>query len=141
MNDSLAASSPAVGRRLRYTNREIERAAWLLAHLPTVSRRRRNFPGRDCSACSSTTAPPSSSRSTRRSPGRDDPALAFGRERLAWPTEKLNPLPLLDGSDLIRHGLAPGPDFARLLETVRDAQLNGEIHSRDEALALVDRLL
>jgi hypothetical protein len=36
--------------------------------------------------------------------------------------------------------LAPGPGFSALLEKIRDAQLNGEIHSRDEALALADRL-
>ena len=68
--------------------------------------------------------------------GPDDAALAFVRERLAWPPEKLNPPPLIDGSDLIRHGLAPSPDFARLLETVRDAQLHGEIETnrrRDDA--------
>jgi hypothetical protein len=59
---------------------------------------------------------------------------------LAWPPERLNPPPLLDGAALIEHGLAPGPPFAQLLEQVRDAQLEGRIHSRDEALALVDRL-
>ena len=73
--------------------------------------------------------------------GPDDPAILFCRERLAWPAEKLNPRPLLDGSDLIAHGLAPSPDFARLLEAVRDAQLRGEIATPDEALALVNRLL
>ena len=43
-------------------------------------------------------------------------------------------------SDLIQHGLRPSPEFATLLQQIRDAQLNGEIHTRDEALALVDRL-
>ena len=73
--------------------------------------------------------------------GSNDAALAYCRERLAWPAERLNPVPLVDGSDLIRHGLEPGPQFASLLEQIRDAQLNGEIRHRDEALALVDRLL
>jgi hypothetical protein len=72
--------------------------------------------------------------------GSDDAALAFCRERLAWPPERLNPRPLLDGGALINHGLTPGPHFAALLEQVRDAQLNGEISTRQEALALVDRL-
>jgi hypothetical protein len=72
--------------------------------------------------------------------GAEDPALAFCRQRLAWPPERLNPRPLLDGRDLIRHGLEPGPDFAAILDAVRDAQLMGQIKSRDEALALVDRL-
>jgi hypothetical protein len=72
--------------------------------------------------------------------GSDDLALAFCRERLAWPIERLNPPPLVDGSDLIRHGLNPGPQFSDILEQARDAQLNGEIHTPDEALAFIDRL-
>jgi poly(A) polymerase len=59
---------------------------------------------------------------------------------LSWPPERLNPAPLVNGADLIARGLAPGPEFAGLLEQIRDAQLNGEIHTYDEALALVDRL-
>ena len=55
---------------------------------------RRNASGRGCSACSSTTAPPSSSRSTPRSPAPTIARLAFVRERLAWPAEQLNPPPL-----------------------------------------------
>ena len=98
-------------------------------------------PGRGCSGCWSTTAPPSSSLSIRAIAGPDDAPLAFVRERLAWPTEKLNPPPLIDGSDLIHHGLAPSPEFTRLLEAVRDAQLRGEIETTLGALTLVQRLL
>jgi hypothetical protein len=70
-----------------------------------------------------------------------DAALVFVRECLAWPPDKLNPPPLIDGSDLIRHGLAPSPDFARLLEAVRDAQLRGEIETTSGAMTLVQRVL
>ena len=73
--------------------------------------------------------------------GPNDPALAFCRERLAWPPERLNPPPLVDGAALIAHGLEPGPDFSRLLELVRDAQLRDEIATPAAALALVDRIL
>ena len=73
--------------------------------------------------------------------GPTDPALAFVRERLAWPPDKLNPPPLIDGTDLIGHGLAPSPDFARLLEAVRDAQLRGEIETIAGAMTLVQRIL
>jgi hypothetical protein len=72
--------------------------------------------------------------------GSADPALVFCRERLAWPPERLNPPTLIDGAALIKHGLEPGPQFAQLLEQVRDAQLEGRIQTREEALALVDRL-
>ncbi len=66
--------------------------------------------------------------------------LEFCRERLAWPTGKLNPEPLITGDDLIEHGIPPGRRYPKLLEAVRDAQLDGEIASKEEALQLVDRL-
>jgi poly(A) polymerase len=51
--------------------------------------------------------------------------------------EQINPPELLTGRDLIDLGLSPGPRFKHLLDTVRDAQLNGEIGTREEALELI----
>jgi hypothetical protein len=67
--------------------------------------------------------------------------MAWCRAKLAQPREVLNPPPLLTGDDLIRHGVPTGPAYRHLLEQVRNAQLDGEIHAKDDALALVDRLL
>jgi poly(A) polymerase len=127
------------GRRLRFTNREIERVAWLLSHAPDVAiahqlpwpklqRLLVNEGARELVALRESIAGP------------DHVALRYCRERLAWPMERLNPLPLLDGAALIAHGLEPGPQFSDLIEKTRDAQLNGEINTREQALALVDRL-
>jgi poly(A) polymerase len=55
--------------------------------------------------------------------------------------EPLIPAPLVNGHDLIALGLSPGPRFGEILEKVQTAQLEGEIHSREEALALVRRLV
>ena len=57
------------------------------------------------------------------------------------PTGPINPPPLITGHDLVRHGLKPAPCFATLLEQIRDAQLEGVIHSKREALEWVDRQL
>jgi len=57
-----------------------------------------------------------------------------------WTDADLNPPPLLTGHDLTRHGLEPGPQFKRLLDAVREAQLEGTVKSPTEALALVDQL-
>jgi poly(A) polymerase len=57
------------------------------------------------------------------------------------PNGPINPPPLLSGHDLVRHGLEPGPRFAQLLEDLRDAQLDGTIRSKREALEWVDRQL
>jgi poly(A) polymerase len=55
------------------------------------------------------------------------------------PAEAIRPTPLLTGDDLIQAGYTPGPEFKELLTAVEDAQLEGSIRTKDEALALVLR--
>jgi tRNA nucleotidyltransferase/poly(A) polymerase len=66
--------------------------------------------------------------------------LALCREKLNLPAEQLDPSPLLTGDDLVLHGVPRGKAYQRLLQAVRDAQLEETIHTRVEALDLVDRL-
>jgi len=47
---------------------------------------------------------------------------------------EINPPELVTGRDLIERGLTPGPQFKQLLDAIRDAQLNGEIATREQAL-------
>ncbi|MBN1865911.1 CCA tRNA nucleotidyltransferase [Candidatus Sumerlaeota bacterium] len=49
-------------------------------------------------------------------------------------SEGVLPAPLLTGHDLIRAGYPPGPRMGKILAAVREAQLEGEIASADEAL-------
>ena len=65
----------------------------------------------------------------------------FCREKLRLAAAVLNPQPLLTGADLIEHGISPGPVFKRLLERAWAAQLDGEIETKEEALAIVERML
>jgi poly(A) polymerase len=58
-----------------------------------------------------------------------------------WSEADLNPPPLLTGHDLTRRGLQPGPLFKRLLDAVREAQLEGTVTTPRQAMELVDRLL
>jgi len=53
------------------------------------------------------------------------------------PPQVIKPAPLLGGDDLIDQGFSPGPLFKQILRTVEDAQLEGKIKSREEALKLV----
>jgi poly(A) polymerase len=55
----------------------------------------------------------------------------------AMPEESVRPAPLLTGRELIAAGYTPGPQFKDILHAVEDAQLEGAIATRDEALALV----
>ena len=64
----------------------------------------------------------------------------FCKERLAeLDNEEIRPMPLLRGGDLIAIGLTPGPSFADILRRAEDAQLGGELTSREEALAWLNR--
>ena len=55
------------------------------------------------------------------------------------PAEQVRPQRLLTGDDLKDMGYIPGPQFQRILTALEDAQLEGLILSRDEAIALVRR--
>jgi poly(A) polymerase len=46
------------------------------------------------------------------------------------------PAPLITGDDLVAEGFRPGPLFRRILDAVYDAQLEGRVGTRDEALTL-----
>jgi poly(A) polymerase len=64
----------------------------------------------------------------------------FCKERLGeLKEEEIRPAPLVRGDDLIALGLTPGPIFADILRQVEDAQLSGELTSREEALAWVQQ--
>jgi poly(A) polymerase len=52
----------------------------------------------------------------------------------------LNPPPLITGNDLLEWGIERGPLFKRLLDAVRDAQLDGSLSSAKDAKVLVERL-
>jgi poly(A) polymerase len=66
----------------------------------------------------------------------------FVRGKLAELGEQeLRPARLISGRDLIEAGYAPGPGFGRALEAVETAQLEGEIQTREEALALARLVL
>jgi putative nucleotidyltransferase with HDIG domain len=55
------------------------------------------------------------------------------------PPEQVRPDRLLTGEDLLAMGYDPGPQFARILGAVEDAQLEGQIKTSEEAKALVLR--
>jgi poly(A) polymerase len=62
------------------------------------------------------------------------------RRVLALEETEIAPPPLISGEDLIGLGLTPGPLFKRVLDAVYDAQLEGGLGDRTEALALARTL-
>jgi poly(A) polymerase len=62
----------------------------------------------------------------------------FARERFeTMPEDQVKPPLLLTGKDLIEAGYRPGPQFSEMLAAAEDAQLEGTVHNREEALAVV----
>ena len=134
----------AICRRLRLSNDETERIVWLVAHRDEL---------RDASQMSAAQlkrlfAHPGAAellsllRATLLAEEAELHPVLFCEEFLArTPAAELNPPPLLTGDDLIALGWQPGPRFREVLETVRDAQLNGEIATREAAISLARRVV
>jgi poly(A) polymerase len=57
------------------------------------------------------------------------------------PPEQVRPRRLLTGDDLLAMGLQPGPEFARILRGIEDAQLEGQVKTKEEAKEYVAREL
>jgi len=53
------------------------------------------------------------------------------------PPAQVRPARLVSGDDLKQMGFAPGPRFREILRAVEDAQLDGRLASRAEALAFI----
>jgi hypothetical protein len=54
------------------------------------------------------------------------------------PPEVVRPAKLVTGEDVLDLGYKPGPIVGRILAAVEEAQLNGEVGSRQEAISFVE---
>jgi poly(A) polymerase len=55
-------------------------------------------------------------------------------QRNSIPPNSIRPTPLITGRDLIEAGYNPGPRFTEILSAVEDAQLEGRVITKDEAI-------
>lgn len=78
---------------------------------------------------------------TQASNGYSDAYNFVNAQLASLKEEELRPAKLLTGRDLIAAGYAAGPAFSKALEAVETAQLEGEIHTPQEALAIARRVL
>ncbi|MEM6654639.1 MAG: CCA tRNA nucleotidyltransferase [Planctomycetota bacterium] len=136
---AVAEDAIAMARRLRLPNRDGEHAAWLIDSVGRIGAIERGA----WSAVQPVIAHDGAEDAIALHEaivGGPDAASRACRAKLRLPREQLDPPPLLTGGDLKTHGLAPGPNFSAWLTIVRAAQLDGEISTKAEALALIDRL-
>jgi poly(A) polymerase len=69
---------------------------------------------------------------------RDLSLYDYAREKFTtMPAEQIRPEPLITGHDLIAAGYKPGPQFKEWLTAAEDAQLEGTITTKEQALELV----
>ncbi len=135
-----AKMAEEICRRFRFSNEETERVTGLVSHhmrFPEVTRMRDstlkrflrmpNFPEHlelhriDCGASH-----------------RDLGLYNFVSEKLqSLGEEEIRPTPLISGDDLIASGYQPGPRFKEMLSACEDAQLEGQLHSKEQALEWV----
>lgn len=55
--------------------------------------------------------------------------------------EEIKPEPLINGNDLISLGLKPGPIFSKILDIIKDEQLEQKITTKEEALKKANELV
>lgn len=132
-----------IGLRLRLSNAERERVAWLVEKHQVLCEAR----NMRTSKLKTLLAHPgihellALHRADAEASGKTTEHVDYCEYLLKeWSQADLNPPPLLTGHDLTRHGLEPGPEFKRLLDAVREAQLDGTVTTQRQALKLVERL-
>jgi poly(A) polymerase len=133
-----AAGAEEVCRRWRLSNKETDRTCWLLANreAPLAARNIRW----------SALQPLLTAEGVydlltlvaAAVPG-GVAAVAYCRELLAQPRELLDPRPLVTGDDLQAAGIPTGPEYKELLQRIRAAQLDGDVRSKTQALAMVQK--
>jgi len=134
----------AIADRLRLSGAEKARTAWLVENQRTLD----DAPAMSLSKLKTMLVLPGIEehlalhRARALAAGSSLAAVEFCERMLhEMPPEVLNPPPLLTGEDLIAMGLKPGPEFKRILEAVREAQLEGMVKTKEEAIEMARKLM
>ncbi len=134
---AIVPTADGLGRRLKLSNDERQRIEWLVAHRDALA---------DCASMSKCKlypilAQPGARELVDLNRARGHVGADLAAQLLAsTPPEVLDPPPLLTGDDLVASGWRPGREFKLILQSVRDAQLDGELINRDDAFILATRL-
>lgn len=137
-----ASEVHGLGRRLKWSNQEIEDLTWLIGSRHAIE----GIQTRSLSYIKRLLVHPTARNLLKLLRGDAETrqagleAVEFCEQFLATtPRDVLDPPPLLTGDDLVRRGMKPGPKFRDLLERVRDAQLELRISTPEEAWELVQK--
>ncbi len=135
---------PDICRRLKLSNEERDRITWLVSHVGQLD----DIQTQSLATVKRLAAHPDFSallqieRSAAAVTGQSDTPFAWLETFLRQtPPSEINPPEFVTGRDLVQLGHQPGPAFRIWLESIRDAQLNGKITSREDALNLLSTLI
>lgn len=125
-----------VSQRWRLSNKEAAETLWLLKHLDII-RQATQLPW---SQVQPVLANPwaadlcNLAQADALARGQATDHVAWCRAKLALPKEELDPPPLITGDDLRAAGIPPGRAYSQLLRRIRDAQLDGQITTPQQAI-------
>lgn len=134
-----AAHVSEVCRRLKLSNDETERINWLIAHQSDLDEASKLSLAelKRCLGHPFHQDLLDLLRATRIAvAGSLEPIRFCERFLKRTPAEQINPPPLVTGDDLVALGMRPGPKFKTILDSIRVAQLNLEISTREEGLSI-----
>jgi putative nucleotidyltransferase with HDIG domain len=134
-----------IGLRLKLANEERDRVEWLVEKHQVLSESRRMRPAKlkTLLVHKGIDELLALHRADAIASGRDCDHVEYAvRMRAEWDASgELAPPPLITGTDLLDMGVPQGPVYKTVLDKVREAQLDGTIRTRDEAVTLVQRVL
>jgi poly(A) polymerase len=134
----------AIALRLKLSNAERERICWLIEHQRFLVNSRQLRPSqlKTILAKEGIHELLALHRADALAADRDIDHVEYCEQLLReWTPLDLNPPPLVTGADLKGRNLPSGPIYKQLLDAVREAQLDGTIHTREEALAFLEKLI
>lgn len=137
-----AAGAGELCRRWKLSNRQTDRVTWLIEHRTALADARHArwsclqpllvAEGADDLICME--------EAVVRAQRRDASHVAWCRLLRLLAFDVIDPPRLVTGDDLTAYGIPRGPQYRTLLQLIRDAQLDAEIHTKAAALELAARL-
>jgi poly(A) polymerase len=128
----------AVSRRWRLSNKETERAVWLVENQRTII----NPQSMKLSALQPILINEGNNdlleMMEAMSP-EGDKAAAFCLNLLLQPPEILDPPPLVTGEDLLAMGIPQGPKYKTIIQKIREMQLDGELLTTEDAKEMLKK--
>jgi len=126
--------------RLMLSNTELEELLFLAEKLPLLEKWE-DLPKHTLKRIMADPRWPTLDALYKADPQNSDQLLAFAERTTTLSDEGVAPPPFITGDTLITLGLSPGPTFKRLLETLYDQQLEGELTTKEDALAATKNLI